>query len=1460
MAPLSLPEALSLLETLQIQSSTEAAKQIAALPQRLHPHPKLTEPVLELLQIHPKETLPHIPDLLPSQGVTALLQAISHLLSSDRTLLPLILGIFPSLPLTPEQSLQIRATITYALHIVDTHDIPCVVRTLASSRAPWAGDTLRKGIRLTPAIAPVISEALADQLIPSNPLAERLLNPVPPLRSVDFLFLVQALESRLAPIARRRLNTLLRTGVFARCSYPRAVACLQHVLPRFVHGANRLVIGTLMALPDCVDEVVAVARFCKRVLKTVPQAAAGVGGVVGTGAVLVQQFLLRSLNNPLLVPSGLHRTPEVAVAALGAGEHPNWAPLMISVRKGALFGSLDDFRRVEGLARCVVNEMPVDVVNELFGVLHASVGDCLSEPLAVVMLDLVGDAIMRGMDMEDIYKKRAAVLSKGLLTEDRDGISVDIGLVWEQRPASAATIISSAVAIKLAGHGTEAVARDLLRVSVLVPVVCVSLYQAVENLAWPIPLSTKNGRSKGVDIPEKVAELETTELGTAVSAFAVGMAIIVGLLNRSSQWSGIFRRVVETRHKADTDEADCKAMWMVLDRLTEFDRMRTALALAIDVLVQRWNDVRLPQKGSDRGRRRKRETVRETLERAKVVRDSILSAVEGEEVTKRRGQRETEIEFPRLSLETVVLSLASIPDEDGIASICDESLCKLSRDVELARIDKLLLFRLLRFMTLSHSSISATDGKDDGNAQSVGRNIKAADWVSQNFFDVEKLPRLGIDEIMPDFEKKLEEKEDFFFKEDEHSEDEAVEESQARSTVLWATYITNNERNDKAYLLSTAPFLLGTEAENCGEIGSNAAASVIHSPAFAALLLDRAATYVAVARKARLSGADEFFLSDAVMASGLALGCLIAVFRIIPMLPSSSVDSEPPSRETCASETGKTCCVFVNEIGKRLLVGVPPCLDAETNPGIVSEYLDTNGWKVIATLRWVAMTSIEAAVASAAVAAVSTISEYEVCDKRYARQLSFSSLTTVYEYDGGALWDDNGLNMMLRDTYSEWSLRRRISQEWMEAQADQIHAPDPYPWINIKLKKLRQKPLERQRLSLYFTGMYIPDALLEGCAWVREMSNALSAGATKRNEACTTESSKCRERERSSAHRKSVKRKRSEPRELVRKEVIICDTLLDMMGFRTIVEILIDIVVQGLQAYAVSTSLSTEDTEDEATNPLPHIRTSLGLFCGLVSLHCENRRKLIAASGGGTAPNVSVDVEFDYSMTTACIAVMQLARSRVDELLAWYSNPSTAVSQLSPETMKCIEEVIGCAAQAVNRCSEVAESIKADQGLENSDDNPAPQSRNKRARKTPGYEKRTRKRLESEELSKARRMIPKLSGQTENVAKSLQKLAKAVGVRTKQNLSGLAPLPVANDSALRFGIGLEQGFDECENDAQLGVEDSEAARSKTTAGMSSDNRADAEIEVEGFHARSGKTVNPTALQETVTVDFGRSSK
>lgn len=162
----------ALLEDAQCSSPTSASAALRQVAQHLpSPHPSVTRSVLDLCQVHPATTIPHIPDIISASAAdtSAALHAFSALLESDRSLLLPVIAALSDLPLTPSDRTLARATLSFALRTVDDADVPVVVRAVARAAATpalarWAAATLRAGLaaRLDASVVRVSALVLDD--------------------------------------------------------------------------------------------------------------------------------------------------------------------------------------------------------------------------------------------------------------------------------------------------------------------------------------------------------------------------------------------------------------------------------------------------------------------------------------------------------------------------------------------------------------------------------------------------------------------------------------------------------------------------------------------------------------------------------------------------------------------------------------------------------------------------------------------------------------------------------------------------------------------------------------------------------------------------------------------------------------------------------------------------------------------------------------------------------------------------------------------------------------------------------------------------------------------------------------------------------------------------------------------------------------------------------------------------
>lgn len=278
----------------------------------------------------------------------------------------------------------------------------------------------------------------------------------------------------------------------------------------------------------------------------------------------------------------------------------------------------------------MIDHAPIVVIIDAINLLHEHVPTSLSERMAVdtlfianeVMItmrrqgNLVGDdggnSELKNVEkcLRKVYVERVEKqCTKGWITQCEDlevksigiheakSIKIDIGFIWNQPLLSVTNVVCFSVQ-QLAGD----VHFNLLNVCVLVPVVCVSLYEAVDHQKCVNASRYKEDKRRGdegyeQELTKQVLEMGLNELLKALSSFCVGISIIISVVNMSARQSlDRWKRIVERRASAlahensddDRNEStDHRVTWILLERLTEFHRMLNALMLTYNVIAHK---------------------------------------------------------------------------------------------------------------------------------------------------------------------------------------------------------------------------------------------------------------------------------------------------------------------------------------------------------------------------------------------------------------------------------------------------------------------------------------------------------------------------------------------------------------------------------------------------------------------------------------------------------------------------------------------------------------------------------------------------------------------------------------------------------------------------------------------------------------------------------------------------------
>ncbi|PXF39771.1 hypothetical protein BWQ96_10524 [Gracilariopsis chorda] len=263
------------------------------------------------------------------------------------------------------------------------------------------------------------------------------------------------------------------------------------------------------------------------------------------------------------------------------------------LRKYLLFGDEKEREKALQTALCVVETANLDTVRDATSIMDESVPLSPADYIAIGFLHIATMATMRWLkgDANFLDKrvlsrcpKRFLNFENGQSSSRRDAIHIDIGIVWDQSLSAISSIVAAGSAIKLALTAlctVESISADVLTSVVLVPVVCVALYRAVDYESMGSE-AYQLQREDDEDVPETLTSMSMDEgdLAAAVASFGASMAALVGIVNVSSSCAETFERALRSRKST----SGMKILSNFLERLLEFDRMFNAMQFAYELL------------------------------------------------------------------------------------------------------------------------------------------------------------------------------------------------------------------------------------------------------------------------------------------------------------------------------------------------------------------------------------------------------------------------------------------------------------------------------------------------------------------------------------------------------------------------------------------------------------------------------------------------------------------------------------------------------------------------------------------------------------------------------------------------------------------------------------------------------------------------------------------------------------
>lgn len=1449
-------------------SATVGSKLRALVPRLSRTQPLVSEAALTLVQIHPRETLPYLPDLLSAnlEDTTNALEILSTLLRSDRKLLVPIIATLPQLPLSSQNVVHARATLAFAFDVVGQDDLPAVIHALlhtptSAASAAWASRSVRMGLArasLNPSSTPLIAHVLGSVLHIDSKVSRSLRSQAgSPFLWPDLLIWGLTFT--------RRLPSLLPIRQ-ARTSIRAAATCALLTNPNALHAASQQLAPALNEMPfaverlalavvtSCLPHIAQVAgaiHFVLALISACPSAAPQIATLLELHSAILPRIILRGLAR-LGIPVPTFSPAATFSRGSTAGGH---APVFLKIRKYLLFGQEADRCRALLIANTICDHASIPVTRDLLTLLHESVPLSLADGAAIGTLSIITNALMAGVKDEaffnDVLEKRVlAQCPHGCFEEQvghdaraigiRDAVAVkiDVGLVWDQHPAAVASVASAAVLCFVVRRNIpflDSLSFHVLNVAVLVPVVCVDLYEAVDRLSemtkvgdWNLILKElfeTPAADTTIELPESLLNMDSHALFKAIKTFSTGIAVIIGILNTACKSLERFKRVIDGRASSKGDEhenSDHRATWALWERLTELCHMMNALLLAHRLLGQRSGHNRAkrgrPSLTSANGMKLPSQRSYDRFARARA--EDILMAVRNALSPGKRTPAESLGDvgleaFPSLRLETIIGALLAVPDESEMHS--KEVMACVERDYELLQVDRLLLRLLLHIITeptTPSQRVFRADGEDPNSYEDEAFAEKVSlPCSSRTTLQAHKMTQSEMGAYFENIQEQVDRCNDIFFDEDDVHEEENLESEEVRSNtcnVKWAASSLPSSVDGMEYIDDAISALVA------GDASTLHASAVLHTPAFAALLLDRASTYVAVSRNARLKTVSKSHLGELVMISGMALRAFVYILREIPTFAASI--SERVS-ETVPTDSGEfdTVLSFVRKINEKVLTRLGSTFKQDQRLVSCEDELVNGFHRIYHTLEWIRLTTPDSIVAGLAVEAHLTLAELGMIPPSCARQAVFRSLCTVYEFDRGNLWNDDERYLVIHDSFQQWLLRKRgrISLK----DACEIHDiadkfPECPPWMEFKNPGRKNLLIECYRLNMFFAGMNLNCALLEACGWVREL--CLIVSNTK-----------------SDAARSNVKRH------------MVCDSLIDMVGFRPIIGTLLQLTISGLEAFSVDDSLHFSRAHKENESPLVGLAMCVRLFCGIQQLYGDNHEALMAyIRASGKALDLDVDEGLEGDVIRACISVLHLSQRRLEELQQWYSNESMEVRQLNNQSQLYLQHIVGGLACAVCECVRLVRIVREMDGQAGDD------SEEKKHRKSPGFVKKRRKRGDGKknnenDMTRGRRLLPRLADVCEQVRKGGAKFATSLGISSSLNLENLAAKDVSDDKSFYFGVGLAALRNSETNDEDPSLNDEEID------GEVESNSDDDVEDIQGFHARGASDNNEDAAPISV---------
>lgn len=930
-------QCVALLREAQCGTSADASRALRDVERgQESPHPTVTAAALELLEVHPGATIAYLPGVISASAsdVVAVVEAFGELLPSDRTLLVPMLGALGDMPLSKAHETAARATLRYALRTVDENDIPTVARALlrcarTTALARSAVNALTDALAAEPSphIASLIAGVAAEHARARSPVGRALRMPTNEASAAHIAVWAVCLHrartafDAIGDAALTAVRASARSGALLAVDPPVPTSRVQaasRVLSDAPHGAAALVSAIVAALPDTLhaSEAGILSLFVRAVVSECPSAMNPIIAELSRVACNTGARASAAESALLAIDASTQVVPIVAVsAALRNITLRN--ELFVRMRKALVFGTAADRSHACQIA-LVASRMAHDsMLREMVDLMHSVVPTTLIDPTATAFLLILAAAGVRGVvdhDRAGTLLEQRLVVPSGFFgpRNEKGGIQIDLAAIQHGNAGAVTAVVSAGLALTCVQirSGTKSVASKVVMASVLVPVVCLPLYEAAQIVASSGSETKQvddddndddDGEYKRAEHLQKLDKLSSVEFKDALEGCIATIAALIGVLNTASIALAATRRILQVRHELNVRYADGAMqddMWAVLERASELVIMMEAVSFACAQHID-------ADDASDTSSVEVRNLSTEVQKQV----EGIVIANKYMHIDQETVSAEELNQFPVLSLDAIIALLVAIPDEKALRDLEHGVATMGKRDSELVRIEQFVFRHLLWLVCIEWRE--SVESKTRQNVQTENCNEQ---MVSEN-----KLKTLlqRVQEVDDDS--------DDIFLVDSKMPDR--KERRRAHRAHWANPLCMSRENVVVDRTCTQKY-------------------VLYTPELAALLVDRAATCVAAASAKRSSARNVNELKALSTSAACALRVFTHVVQNAPVLSNDKrafvsriaacMVANAPATAATSSETN--CVVGVMEWIARASIDLVVALIALDALAVLGEY------------------------------------------------------------------------------------------------------------------------------------------------------------------------------------------------------------------------------------------------------------------------------------------------------------------------------------------------------------------------------------------------------------------------------------------------------------------------------------------------------------------------------------------